>query len=263
MIAGYSARAARRAGGAARAHQPLLSDARRDPLGLAGALGRRGAQRRRAHRGARGMSLQSAVAAPITVAGRAWGVIAIARRSLEALPAETEARLGEFARARGAGDRQRRRRRGRLHQRLREQFKRQLRIRRATRRISQQRLPLIDVKHSQVEHLSTTLHEHRRLLHQATSNRPTAAPVCPYGMRSRTPIRREAESSVTSRLPRPTRSGATHRSPRERRLSTRPHMASAALHATAGRPLGAPSHTRPQRLARGPHTAELRVWRWR
>jgi signal transduction histidine kinase len=45
----------------------------------------------------RSLSLQSAVAAPITVAGRVWGAIAIARRSEETLPPETEARMGEFA----------------------------------------------------------------------------------------------------------------------------------------------------------------------
>jgi signal transduction histidine kinase len=45
----------------------------------------------------RSMSLQSAIAAPITVAGYVWGAIAIARRSDEVLPPETEARMGEFA----------------------------------------------------------------------------------------------------------------------------------------------------------------------
>lgn len=45
----------------------------------------------------RSLQLQSAVAAPITVAGRAWGAVAIARRSDEPLPAGTEARMGGFA----------------------------------------------------------------------------------------------------------------------------------------------------------------------
>ncbi len=45
----------------------------------------------------RRMGLQSAVAAPITVAGRVWGAIAIARRTQEPLPQTTETRLGDFA----------------------------------------------------------------------------------------------------------------------------------------------------------------------
>ena len=45
----------------------------------------------------RGLGMQSAVAAPITVSGRVWGAIAIARRSQEPLPPTTETRLGDFA----------------------------------------------------------------------------------------------------------------------------------------------------------------------
>ena len=45
----------------------------------------------------RGLGMQSAVAAPITVSGRVWGAIAIARRTQEPLPPTTEARLGDFA----------------------------------------------------------------------------------------------------------------------------------------------------------------------
>jgi signal transduction histidine kinase len=45
----------------------------------------------------RALGLQSAVAAPITVAGRVWGALAIARSSADPMPPSTEVRLGDFA----------------------------------------------------------------------------------------------------------------------------------------------------------------------
>jgi GAF domain-containing protein len=64
---------------------------------------------------ARRVGIRSVVAAPIMVAGRLWGAITVGSRIVDRLPAETEARLGQFteltasaianAESRGRGDR--------------------------------------------------------------------------------------------------------------------------------------------------------------
>jgi GAF domain-containing protein len=49
----------------------------------------------------RQVGIRSAVASPIVVEGTTWGMIAVASRGLEPLPAETEARLAEFSQVAG------------------------------------------------------------------------------------------------------------------------------------------------------------------